>query len=153
MQVATIQQADTNFATVNRAIEALDLTKATTRLMLPEPKGKGWTPEEAVVAVKWYKRFLALAAKYPERTLIPSVLVDEVWHQHVLDTRQYPEDCKAIFGEFLHHNPYFGSTEEGARLLDMAFAATNELYRIEFGEDIMTAEPLDDLRAVAQSCK
>jgi len=135
------------------AIDCLDLSKAKNRLMLSSPRGKNWSTEEAAIAEKWYKRFLILCAKYPDRTLIPSVLIDEVWHQHVLDTRQYPQDCQTIFGEFIHHDPYFGSTEEGAKRLEILFQETNDLFRTEFGEDCLTAEPLADLRAVAQSCK
>jgi hypothetical protein len=35
-------------------------------------------------------------------------IVDEIWHQHILDTHAYHRDCDAIFGSYLHHFPYFG---------------------------------------------
>ncbi len=34
--------------------------------------------------------------------------MDEVWHAHILDTRRYAADCDCVFGEFIHHYPYFG---------------------------------------------
>ncbi|MBP9839992.1 MAG: hypothetical protein KBC44_03400 [Candidatus Pacebacteria bacterium] len=138
---------------MSQAIELLDLRKAKERLQLPDPRGKSWTEEEANIAEKWYKRFLQTALNYPKETLIPSVLVDEVWHQHILDTRQYPEDCKKIFGHYLHHDPYFGTSPEGEKVLQVLFKKTNDLYIAQFGEDVMNAEPLMDLRNAAKSCK
>lgn len=116
------------------AIDALDLEKIKMKLMLPVPEGKGWTEAEADVAEKWYKRFLALMVKYPDETHVPNGPIDAVWHAHILDTRKYAHDCEIIFGEFIHHYPYFGLMGD-VKERDDAFDRTNQLYRIEFGED------------------
>ncbi len=110
-------------------ITFLDLSKIKNRVM----KRNGWTEDQTNVAEKWYRRFLILAVKYPDRKLIPSALIDEMWHQHILDTEKYSRDCDHIFGKFMHHNPS-GTPEEGASIRDQLFAETKELYRSEFGE-------------------
>lgn len=60
--------------------------------------------------------------------------VDEIWHHHILDTRQYFRDCLQIFGYYFHHYPYFGIRgEPDKQNLDLAFDVTQELHEIEFG--------------------
>ena len=93
-----------------------------------------------------------LAVKHPKAKLIPNVLVDELWHQHVLDTRQYPKDCNRVFGGFMHHDPYFGTTSEGEQQLPVLFTETNRLFCAEFGENCITAEPMAELLQAAKSC-
>src|ERR1700721_1103138 len=52
-----------------------------------------------------YRRFLTLRKRYPGVRLVPSRLIDRVWHYHILDTSKYTRDTKRIFGEYLHHDP------------------------------------------------
>lgn len=56
-----------------------------------------------------YRRFLCLAfmSLQSEQPFMcrPPPLIDEVWHQHILFTRKYAEDCHMIGGTFLHHYP------------------------------------------------
>src|SRR5438876_887189 len=68
---------------------------------------QSWTQKEAEEVVALYKNFLLLKKKY-QYELPPSEEIDEVWHNHILDTLKYEKDCKFIFGEYLHHYPYFG---------------------------------------------
>lgn len=92
-------------------------------------------PEAAELA---YRRFLTLHLRYPDRTLVPSALIDLVWHYHILDTRKYAEDCKRIFGYFLHHDPYFGIGDEDSRMKNQqAWAETQALWEKEFGEPLI----------------
>ena len=116
------------------AIEALDLAPIKFKAMRTDD-GYGWSADEADLLAIDYKRFLFLRAMHPERTLSPSRDVDRFWHMHILDTRKYAADCQAIFGEFLHHFPYFGLRgEDDARALQQAFEQTQELHRETFGE-------------------
>src|SRR3989344_4649340 len=132
-----------------KAIQVIDLSQAKERLMF----NLGWTEKETEVAIKLYRRFLALAVKHPKAKLIPSKLVDEVWHQHVLDTQQYPKDCNRVFGEYMHHNPYFGTTPKGKRLLPGLFKQTNDLYRLEFGKNCLVMDDrLAHLMEAGSSC-
>ena len=36
---------------------------------------------------------------------MPSQAVDEVWHEFILNTREYAKFCKGAFGRFMHHTP------------------------------------------------
>jgi len=77
---------------------------------------------------------------FPAQSLVPSKDIDAFWHQHILDTKKYAEDCDMIFGYFLHHFPYFGIRgEDDARSLKEAFADTKKLFLDYFGIDIMTS--------------
>jgi len=44
--------------------------------------------------------------------IVPSPLVDLVWHTHILDTERYKRDSLRLFGFYLHHAPSFGGSEE-----------------------------------------
>ena len=115
------------------AIQALDLDPIKLKLMDPE-EGQGWSREFVDQMEVAYKRFLTLLVKYPEETIAPSKDVDKFWHGHILDTLKYAEDCQKLFGNFLHHFPYFGmrGAEDAANL---AAAAKNmkRLSEKEFG--------------------
>ncbi len=70
--------------------------------------------------------------------LVPTKDVDEFWHQHIMDTRAYAQDCEEALGHFLHHFPYMGMRgEEDARQLETAFRRTERLHREAFGEELM----------------
>src|SRR6266568_4857553 len=115
------------------AIEALDLDPIKLKLMDPE-EGQGWSREYAGRMELAYKRFLTLLVTHPEETIAPSKDVDKFWHGHILDTLKYAEDCQNVFGNFLHHFPYFGMRgEEDAKNLAAAARNMKRLYQQEFG--------------------
>lgn len=116
------------------AISRLDLSNVKRKIMEPAPEGKGWTQAQTDEAEKWYRRYLELCLRFPNFPVVPNYPIDSMWHQHILDTRQYAIDCQAIFGEFLHHYPYFGLNGD-ADVRDGAFDQTNEMYAKLFGED------------------
>lgn len=116
------------------AIAALDLSNVKRKLQRPKPHGNGWSEACCESAEKWYKRYLTLIVKYPTQKVVPNAMIDEIWHGHITDTQAYAKDCQAIFGTFVHHNPYFGMNGDGAER-DEAFRITNELFVKEFGED------------------
>ncbi|EKD74396.1 MAG: hypothetical protein ACD_44C00469G0006 [uncultured bacterium] len=98
---------------------------------------KVWSENKTQRAVQDYKNFLFLKRKYSTShpNLPPSAEIDEIWHHHILDTQRYHEDCKAIFGEYLHHDPYFGlNGEEDLKRLYEAFEITQQLHFKEFGD-------------------
>lgn len=115
-------------------IDALDLAPVKFKLMDPD-EGHGWSREYADYIEIEYKRFLTLLVKYPEASIAPSKAVDKFWHGHILDTLKYAEDCKKVFGYFLHHFPYFGMRgSEDAANLAAAADTMNRLYQKEFGD-------------------
>ena len=98
-------------------------------------EGAGWSQEKCHVVELEYKRFLALKKAYPEKDIVPNREVDTFWHQHILDTAKYAQDCGDIFGYFLHHYPYFGMNgEEDYDNLCKAFDETAALYEQHFYE-------------------
>jgi hypothetical protein len=113
--------------------DVLDLSKI--RMKLADPKeGKGYDAAHLDVMEQEYRRFLAMHIAYPEAEIVPCSMVDEIWHQHILDTIAYRQDCEAIFGQFLDHYPYFGmQSEQEAQELHNAYGDTLEIYEREFG--------------------
>lgn len=114
------------------AVDRIDLSNVRRKLLLDAPEGAGLSEATADLAITWYRRYLKLHAKYGDRRLVPSHFIDAVWHLHILDTRAYARDCNAIFGEMLHHYPYFGMNGDAAQR-DDAFHQTDLLYIQEFG--------------------
>lgn len=112
-------------------IADLDFTMIKAKLMDAD-EGPGWTTQECELVEAEYRRFLALKHAYPDREIVPNRLVDLFWHQHILDTEKYAEDCAAVFSGFLHHYPYFGMQgDEDA--LHRAFEDTERLAQRHFG--------------------
>jgi hypothetical protein len=119
---------------LRRLDELLDLSNI--RMKLADPhEGKGYDVGRLDLLEGEYRKFLALHLVYPEMDIVPCKIVDEMWHQHILDTAAYREDCEAIFGRFLDHFPYFGmrGTDDASALHD-AYYETVESYRRTFGE-------------------
>jgi len=85
----------------------------------------------ARAAVAEYRKMLLLIQRFPERPVVPSKLVDLVWHEHILDTMQYKRDCLRMFGRYVHHNPSFGDDEERAELSEKQ-TDMFDLYREAF---------------------
>lgn len=64
-----------------------------------------WSDEKIEEYEYYYKIFLLLKDKY--WLFRPNDDVDEYWHEHILYTKKYAEDCDNFFGKFLHHWPTF----------------------------------------------
>lgn len=95
-----------------------------------------WSEEDADTAIHLYKRFLWLIYKYADQhPIVPTKEIDEVWHNHILHTAKYMDDCQHIFGKYLHHLPSDGSKEDFQQLV-VNFEKTRELYFQEFGEPL-----------------
>lgn len=118
------------------------------RMKLEDPtEGHGWSTEKSARVEALYRRFLALTFAYRTDAIVPTKEVDEFWHQHILDTRAYARDTVAVFGEFLHHFPYFGLRGEADRQrLEDAFTRSRQLYVKHWPSD-----SLDGLSAACES--
>jgi len=96
---------------------------------------EGWSYEKLNFVETQYKNFLFMWRKHRSLSLPPSHQVDDFWHGHILDTGRYSVDCKAIFGGFLHHYPYFGVRGEQDRSeLEASYVRTQKIYKKEFGD-------------------
>ena len=111
---------------------ALDLERFVPKVMRDHAS---YFPDIATAesALAEYRRFLRLhqvAGPAREHHVAASKLVDLIWHEHVLDTKQYFADSELLFGRYLHHYPCFvGDEREFHHEEDM----TKE-YEQEFGE-------------------
>lgn len=116
-----------------QGIDTLDLSMISLKLQDPE-EGLGWSQSYCQTIAVEYGRYLALSRRYPERAIVPSKIVDNFWHFHILDTQAYEKDCAQLFGFFLHHFPYFGMRgPEDAQVLGDAYDETLRLYAEHFG--------------------
>jgi hypothetical protein len=96
--------------------------------------GEALTIEEVTAAIEQYRHFLVLNFLYPNRTLVPTQIVDRIWHIHLLDTQKYQADCMEVFGCFLHHFPHFGKIDDADKQAsELAFADTCQLLEHHFG--------------------
>jgi len=64
--------------------------------------------------------------------IVPSPIVDLVWHAHILDTHAYARDCDQLFGRFIHHAPNFGGKGEKEQLLEQ-YVEMLEIYEQLYG--------------------
>jgi len=126
----------------------LNLNPIKVKLMDRE-EGEGWDRETVDRVEIMYRRFLYLVSISADDSLpiCPNREVDKFWHQHILDTQKYADDCQQFFGRFLHHFPYFGMRgDDDVATLSEAFKATCRLYEETFGE------PYVDQTESAQRC-
>lgn len=94
------------------AIDKLDLRDIQLKLTMPnEEGGFEWPEKETQEAIGEYREFLKELIPYMQddkRNEVkpsPSMIVDIVWHTHILFTLKYHKDCDEIFGHYVHHQP------------------------------------------------
>ena len=144
--MATINQADpVSFEAAQAMIstdaalrDALDRVSQLDFTMLKRKmiEEHNWTSEFCAEVESLYRRFLALNARYPDRKICPTGPIDAFWHAHIIDTRAYMRDCEAVFGEYLHHFPYFGMRDPDDQVaLENAFRESVEMFITHFGID------------------
>ncbi len=105
-----------------------------------------WNEQDQKEAKEWYLKHLYLCLKYPDRPMAAlSKKADDLWHYHILDTPKYKNDCEAVFGKFIHHQPIYGEPTESDRQIH---EKTQSLYKEEFGEipSDLAANSLQPLR-------
>ena len=87
------------------------------RLVLRCARNLNLNEDEVFDALAAYKQFMVLKAvckDFDATKLSPPPLVDEIWHEHILDTRGYRAFCDAAFKQFVDHDPD-GVLDCGAR--------------------------------------
>lgn len=114
---------------------------------LIESSPERWDLVSTKKAVLDYQRYMAVTKALGGIQLVPNGDIDEIWHMHILDTRAYMRDCDTLFGEYLHHYPYFGMLgEENKRQWLDVQAQSEQLWQRLFDE------PLYRNDSVAQKC-
>ena len=62
--------------------------------------------------------FLAYLKSGQKYVSMPSQVVDDLWHEFILHTREYESFCKQAFGSLLHHTPAAALGKEAAQKAD-----------------------------------
>lgn len=120
---------------IQSKVDALNFDRI--KFKMEQDKCSPFNDGTLATAEREYRRFLCLVGMFPNKNLVPTKLVDEFWHQHILDTKAYREDCQEVFGVFIEHFPYFGiHGKQDAINLDTAFEETKDLYRKVFNDEI-----------------
>lgn len=100
------------------ALEAEDFSRLLSETRTALASGPGPTDpwaEQAVrlidedprLAAREYRRFLRLLI-LGEGPITPGRLVDEIWHRHILNSREYVAFCGRVAGGYIHHDPSYG---------------------------------------------
>jgi hypothetical protein len=130
-RIADIETARDYIAHIDFTMLKNKLTKS------PQEGGQGWSVEIVDKTEAKYKKWLFLKLKHENVLIPPPRDVDTFWHGHIVDTQAYMRDTAAVFGQYVHHYPYFGmrGDSDHQKLLE-SFENTKRLYREEYGEDI-----------------
>ena len=112
------------------------------RLVLRCARNLNLDEEEAFDALGAYKQFMVLKAvckDFDATKLSPPPLVDEIWHEHILDTRGYRAFCDAAFKQFVDHDPD-GVLDCGARSVrrERTLHKLKECFEDEYDKSIWT---------------
>jgi hypothetical protein len=142
-------------ASLLKSVEEVDLSRIKWRLEMKLE----WTSEETDAALLEYRRFLHLVVISPGPGLAPSKKVDEVWHAHILHTREYLRDCHSIAGRFIHHQP--ARPKSDVMHSKLAYIKTLEMYRETFGvnppanvwPEIVATDPCSEMDCSAIECR
>lgn len=65
-------------------------------------KENRWSLEYTLRVIDEYKKFIYLGLISPVE---PSYEIDQVWHTHILYTKDYMKMCKMLNIDYFHHNP------------------------------------------------
>ncbi len=125
MVSVTQMKEDLDYA--RQLIYAVDLDAVINRLV----KIESWSQKDAIAAVQQYRNYLFLRKKYPDHNLPPSIDIDDVWHAHVLHTKEYRTFCKEVFhnkeDKYLDHDPHLGREGSAEKLAQLFERNTNTL--------------------------
>jgi hypothetical protein len=105
----------------------------------------GWNLREARSYIDAYRKFCFLAVFSPT-PVTPSEIVDEVWHQHLIYSRDYwAVWCGEVLQEPLHHDPIPGGLD-AQKTYRRQYAETLSLYEQAFGTPDSEIWPATHLR-------
>lgn len=103
-----------------------------------------WSQIYTLRAIQEYKKFLFLAMT-ADHIVSPSVVVDRVWHHHLLFTHSYWDElCGKVLDRPLHHTLGFGGKDEALKNYHL-YELTLEAYCQYFGtppNDIWETPPM-----------
>lgn len=96
----------------------------------------GFTETFAVRVLKGYRQFMELKSvmnDWNELKLSPSIPINQMWEQHLLDNLSYTEDCLLLFGRVIGHNP--DAVLDGPALQERIMT-TKIAFQARYGDDL-----------------
>jgi len=146
VQTVTASQLTIEQEELATKIQAMNLEPVIFKLV----REYGWSLEKAFLVEAQYKTFLFMTFTLSE-AVVPNQDIDEMWHNHILDTRLYALHCREVFGRFIDHFPYLGAMgENDAQLLTESYKDTVQ----KFGKyaPIFGADPIKLQGTEASKC-
>ncbi len=67
-----------------------------------------WEKELANAACAGLVQFFKVLVQQNPEALVPPYLIDEAWHEALIDTRRYPDFCQVNAGRYIQHEPPLG---------------------------------------------
>ena len=137
---------------ISLGVASIDLDPIKFKLM-NSTEGINWSREKADRVEIEYRQFLELCLVYCDQVIVPSKCVDIFWHNHILDTKKYADDCDAVFGYFLHHFPYLGTRGAADKAaLTQQFEKSKLLLQTRFGIQTSSNQRMGDGSVCGGSC-
>ena len=87
-----------------------------------------WSKEYTLRVIEEYKKFIFLAT---QENVAPSFPIDQVWHAHILFSKDYEKMCNLI-GKYIHHQPTEKKSINGKTKDE--YLETKKTYNKFFGE-------------------
>ena len=94
---------------------------------------KGMSPDYVQEMAKEYRRYIGIIAANPHLKFPVSEAVDEMWHTHILFTKDYRHMGDEVCGQYIGHYPVM-SQEERISLLPDYVEQTLGQYEALYGE-------------------
>uniref|UniRef100_A0A7S4HTJ2 Ubiquitin-like domain-containing protein n=1 Tax=Odontella aurita TaxID=265563 RepID=A0A7S4HTJ2_9STRA len=97
-----------------------------------------WDREFTVKVLHAYSQFMKLKASFEDweaTSLWPSAMVDMMWHQHVLDTRHYRNDCFSLSNNMVHYGPAVPRNVDTTKLIETTKIALKARFGSQHVDD------------------
>ena len=110
-----------------------------------------WSQEKAKEAEMQYRAFLKANQMENSICFAPTPAMDKLWHNHILDTKKYVEDCEMLFDGFLHHVPSYSEEFEEPDLLGRLVKQTKEYFQENFGMTLNHGKVVNQVTCCGQT--
>ena len=101
-------------------------------------KHKNLTDADIELVIKGLKNYFYISSRSSDIIILPSIVLDDLWHEFILYSKEYNSFCNEAFGRFLHHSPNdtksfdvdmarFLAWEESCKLEGLNPSTTSEL--------------------------
>ncbi|WP_139189251.1 hypothetical protein [Thalassobaculum litoreum] len=119
-------------------ISDIDFTQLKSQFLCgsQDKEGLGWSQDKADAVESLFKEWLYLKRVYYGELVPPDFICQDLWQIYLKDSIKYVTDTSAIFGQYLHHFPYFGiGDKQEKKRREVAFLHTKSRYKELFGKE------------------